>query len=307
MNEINALVFGGSVRFLKQLLSTKIKIFGMQCSMTMKISDFERRKEDKHVQTTVSEILVIFPKEHQDDNLAQSVYLDGPQSMSLNEYSQEVSTIMRSLVDAVQTVSTMRRGKMKQFSEMLSSLENMDDNLVSTQSNVSETHLMALNTLINASRCGFKARSLVDIVNEVTQVCHQSESYLASARQAVQEVTMTLKSVNTLVGATIKTDINLFSIIKGQVDHQLGRISAGAELLSVIKHSNTGTQSPTSQLCEKLNEDVAELGSVLQAALRYLKTLAQRLSREGVSVTAIEQAQRQLAIFSSAELIIKIS
>lgn len=232
------------------------------------------------------------------------------QKMDLVEFGREVSVHLKTLTNALQVVSAQRVLKVHKFREMLDHLDKLkkivDDIVITTH----ETKLISLNTLISASRCGLKGQSLVFVVNEVSGICDQSEKYLGEIENSVIDTRNTISSVMSVVTSTIENDYNLFTIVKGQIDHYIGKLVSAEELLcAMINDSVTGDQAQVvaRQFRERMERDLRNLAHVLTTALKHLRRLSSRLVQRGLPTEGLDAAARSIENMCSARLEIQVS
>lgn len=228
---------------------------------------------------------------------------------SLIDFGSEVSSSLKSLTDALQVVSAQRVLKIHRFREMLEHLDGMQSVVDGIMTATQETKLISLNALIGASRCGFKGQSLANVVNEVSGVCDQSEKYLGEIENSVTDTRKTITNVMAVVNSTIENDYNLFTVVKGQIDHYIGKLVAAEELLDAMVNDSLSDMQASeliAQFQEKMERDVSNLGNVLATALKHLERLSKRLGRRGVATSNLDEAACTIAILAKARLELKI-
>lgn len=270
---------------------------------------FSRRKGDHASQGRSVGVKVLVDSEM--DGFKLDAELSGSETRrtSLVDYGSEVSSSLKSLTDALQVVSAQRVLKIHRFREMLEHLDGLQqfvDNIVST---THETKLISLNTLIGASRCGFKGQSLATVVNEVNGICDQSEKYLGEIEHSVSDTKNTITNVMSVVNSTIENDYNLFTVVKGQIDHYIGKLVSAEELLAAMVNdslSDIQAEELVGQFQEKMDRDVSNLGNVLATALKHLKRLSNRLSQRGMMTSNLDEAACRIAALANARLELKI-
>jgi methyl-accepting chemotaxis protein len=270
---------------------------------------FSRRKGDLANQARSVDVQIVVEVGVEGLKLDEQVPANATHRTSLVDYGSEVSSSLKALTDALQVVSAQRVLKIHRFREMiehLNGLQEFVDNILGT---AHETKLISLNTLISASRCGFKGQSLAAVVNEVSGICDQSEKYLGEIEESVADTRNTINNVMSVVNSTIENDYNLFTVVKGQIDHYIGKLVAAEELLSVMVNDSLEDEQVeqlVKQFQEKMERDVQNLGNVLATALKHLKRLSNRLGRRGIVTANLDEAACRIAALANAHLELKI-
>jgi methyl-accepting chemotaxis protein len=267
---------------------------------------FSRRKGDhaNQMRTVVVDVVV--------GSALEGAELDGDwtaRKTTLVDFGSEVAGSLKSLTDALQVVSAQRVLKIQRYREMLEHLDGLQTHVNNIVGATHETKLISLNTLINASRCGFKGQSLATVVNEVNGICDHSEKYLGEIQHSVTDTKNTINNVMSVVNSTIENDYNLFTVVRGQIDHYIGKLVSAEELLfSMINDSISDEQADqlVAQFWEKMDRDVKNLGNVLSTALKHIKRLSNRLTHRGVMTSNLDEAACCIAALSNARLELKI-
>lgn len=153
---------------------------------------------------------------------------------SLTEYFDELEKALKSFGHTVLKVSVNRGVKTNQLNEVLQQLLLVGDSFGELEFAVDETKLLAINTMISASQCGWQGESFATIVKQVNTLCNQSHQFLKDVKRSFKVSHDMLEKVLQMIEKTVFQEVNAVASLRSQLDILIGKLKTHEVYLEAL-------------------------------------------------------------------------
>lgn len=223
-------------------------------------------------------------------------------SVSVQEFVNEVSQVMQYFIEILITISKQSIQTVHQIDDVVSQMDSVHALVADVKSIADQTSLLSLNAAIEAARAGESGRGFAVVADEVRKLSDHSNEFNDRIKDSVYRTKDSINEARNIVGQVASKDMSLAITTKSRVDRML-------ESLKHINETTSRNLDQASALADGINENVNTAVRGLQfediatqkieAALSHLEQLSnfildaqQRIGRLGRSAGATHEERR---------------
>lgn len=148
----------------------------------------------------------------------------GSDSISIEQFSNEMTDILRYLIDLLILISKQSIETVYKIDDMVSQTDKIFSLIEDVKGIADQTNLLALNAAIEAARAGEAGRGFAVVADEVRQLSQKSNQFNEQIRKQIEESKSVIAEARAIVGDVAAKDMNVAITAKGRVDEMLKQL-----------------------------------------------------------------------------------
>ena len=144
--------------------------------------------------------------------------------MSISEFVEETSSILRHFVTTMVDISKSSMNTVNKIDNMYEQMENIFNILTDVKAISDQTNLLALNAAIEAARAGEAGRGFAVVADEVRKLSLNSGELNERIRNTVETAQFTIEETRKIVGESASKDMNIVISGKSRIDKMMSSL-----------------------------------------------------------------------------------
>lgn len=203
------------------------------------------------------------------------------ESFSVGEFSRRLEEITVNFVDVVLLIYKRSNSAVNRTDKVFEQVDETYEMLDTVKYSADETHLIALNTLVEAALAGQAGHGTGLMATEVEKLAKQAHKFGEGVRRDVDIAKKTIDEVRSLISKTADKELKVTLSLNRQIDQALGKMVA---IEKQIRKLDSSAVPDVKVTCDDLLNSASDSLMIIKNALRSLVGRTELIiSKQGLS------------------------
>lgn len=213
--------------------------------------------------------------------LVPDVDEEDAESFSVGEFLRRLEEITVNFVDVVLLIYKRSNSAVNRTDKVFEQVDQTYEMLDTVKYSADETHLIALNTLVEAALAGQAGHGTGLMATEVEKLAKQAHKFGEGVRRDVDIAKRTIDEVRTLISKTADKELKVTLSLNRQIDQALGKMVA---IEKQIRKLDSSAVPDVRVACDDLFNSASDSLMIIKNSLRSLVGRTELIiSKQGLS------------------------